>query len=116
MSQGLEGQNSRPARQRSATDWRLGAFAGAALGGVFWACAALATIGSPGSQAQHNEVIPQRLVLIAACSVILLVVGAGLLRVRGRIGRALGLALILCPLTGWLIVASLALQRAAGWI
>jgi hypothetical protein len=99
-------------------NWRLGMYLGAVLGGLGWGVVALLTIGAPGDQAQHDAVDGTRL-LIAAVVCIACAAAGGCLLAFGslRTLRGVGLALLVGPMGGWLIVASLAVQRyAIGWI
>lgn len=87
-------------------DWRRGTYAGAALGAVFWAVAAL-TMAALGPSGDDGAVVARGLLIIGGVSAAIVVVGAFLVLTRRR---WIGLALIVCPLTGWLIVGSVAAQ------
>ena len=97
--------------------WRLGVYCGGILGGLIWGCVALFTIGVPGDQSQHDAVDGSRLLLAAVICTACLIAGWCLLVFgRMRVLRGLGLALIIGPPSGWLIVASLAVQHyILGW-
>lgn len=96
--------------------WRLGVYGGAALGAVIWGLIALFTIGGAGDQTQHNAVDGGRLLVAALACVPVGIVALGLVRFgRNRILRTVGLALVVAPVSGWLIVASLGVQHVLGW-
>jgi hypothetical protein len=100
----------------SALSWRAGVYGGAVLGGVTWGLIALLTIGASGDQVRHNAVDGGRLLVAALACFGVGVVGLCLLRFgRNRILRALSLALVVAPVSGWWIVASLSAQHFVGW-
>jgi hypothetical protein len=101
----------------TAVSWRIGVYAGAALGGAIWGAVALSTVGAAGDQAQHDAVDGGRLLVAAAVCLGLAIVGAGVLRFgRGRAVRGIGLALLVGSWSGWLIAASLGVQHYVfGW-
>jgi hypothetical protein len=103
-------------RTADVLSWRLGVYGGAALGGVGWGFIALFTIGAAGNQTQHNAVDGGRLLIAAlACSAVGIIAFCLFHFGRNRILRAVGLALLVAPLSGWLIVASLGVQHLFGW-
>jgi len=101
--------------------WRWAIYGGAVLGGVFWGVVAAVTVGAPGDDARHSEIVGPRLAMAAGITVACLIVGGLLIALtrgapRGRLLGSLGAAVMIGPLGGWLIVASLALQGyALGW-
>jgi len=107
----------------AAVSWRWAVYGGAVLGGVFWGVVAAVTAGAPGDEALHAVQDRHRLVLAAVVTVGCLVVGGLILGLSGsraapglRLLRSLGVAVMIGPLGGWLVVASLALQGyALGW-
>lgn len=101
----------------ASVSWRFGTYCGAILGGLAWGAVALVTIGAPGSQAQHDAVDGDRLLLAALVCVACLIAGGCLFAFSGiRVLRSLGVSLIVGPLGGWLIAGSLAVQHyLLGW-
>jgi hypothetical protein len=102
---------SNPARQ-GAISWRLGVYGGAIIGGLLWGAIAAATIGAPGNDVHLHEIAGPRLLIAAGVSLTLVVIGIALLWAgRHRLLRGLGVALMIGPLSGWLVLGSLILQR-----
>lgn len=122
MSEPAELTTDRIGRADAAVpSWRWAIYGGAVLGGVFWGVVAAVTVGAPGDDARHAVIVGPRLTLAAGITVVCLIVGGLLIALtrtapRVRLLRSLGAAVMIGPLGGWLIVASLALQGyALGW-
>lgn len=99
--------------------WRGAVFGAAVVGGAFWGLVAALTIGAAGDAARHAAQDGPRLGLAALVTAGCVVVGALVVAaVRRRTGpgpravRSGAVAVILGPLSGWLVVGSLAVQAA----
>jgi len=107
----------------AAVSWRWAVYGGAVLGGIFWGVVAAVTAGAPGDEALHAVQDRHRLVLAAVVTVGCLVVGGLILGLLGsrtapgpRLVRSLGVAVMIGPMGGWLVFASLMAQGySMGW-
>jgi hypothetical protein len=98
--------------RRGGISWRLGVYGGAIIGGLLWGAIAAATVGAPGNDAHLHDIGGPRLLIAAGVSLTLVVIGIALLWAsRHRLLRGLGVALMIGPLSGWLVLGSLILQR-----
>jgi hypothetical protein len=105
-----------PVRRREhRLSWRLGIYCGAVLGGIFWGVVILCTIatpdGAPWQTAVHASQIHRMLIATVIWAALVIVGGAGIWLGRSRVARSLGLALVVGPTGGWLILGSVVFQR-----
>ena len=97
---------------RAEINWRLALYSGALVGGVLWAVLAGRILGAENAtDATQFTVSTANWWIIIATSGALFVAGvlaAG--RSRGIVARSLGVALLISALSGWFMIAWLAVQ------
>ncbi|AQT80694.1 hypothetical protein B1R94_17660 [Mycolicibacterium litorale] len=89
---------------------RVAIFAGAALGGVYWALLSLLVVTRNGARANTGWIVPSDLLIVIGVNALTLLAGSGLLLLSRPAARTAGLALILCALSGWVVFGTVAIQ------
>ena len=93
------------------TDWTRGVLAGAVLGGIGWGLFAVDAVGVSGGHAHPARVGGGYLPVAVGISLVCLVVAVVLPRTR-VLGTA-AVALVVAPVSGWILVGLLYLQAVA---
>ncbi|MCX2712623.1 hypothetical protein [Mycolicibacterium sp. J2] len=84
------------------TAWTRGVLAGAVLGGLGWGLFAALTVGARGDQSHLDAVFGRYLTVAGGISMMCLVISGLLARTRGL--RAPAVALVVAPVSGWLVL------------
>ncbi|MBB3604621.1 CHASE2 domain-containing sensor protein [Mycolicibacterium sp. BK556] len=96
--------------QRSGIQYRLAVFFGAVLGGVYWGLLSTLVTAHEHGPTHRGWMTPADLLTFVATSALTLFVGCALLLLLRSLVRTVGLALVLCALSGWIVVGTVALQ------
>lgn len=91
---------------------RTAVFAGSALGGGYWGLLLLPVLAH---QTSSVTIAPGDLLIVIATSLWLVLGGWGLLLNRRSTARTAGCALIICALSGWIVLVPIAIQMALPW-
>ncbi len=93
------------------TDWTRGVLAGAVLGGFGWGLFAVDAIGVSGAESHLSRSAATGSPVAIGISLICLVIAVVLPRVG--VFRAVALALVVAPMSGWFVVGVVYLQSLA---
>lgn len=93
-------------------NWRLALYSGGLLGGIVWAVLAIVVINArDGVRTTGFTIPPGQWLLMAGTSLAVLLAGAlALLLGRSITLRSTGIGLVICALSGWVMIAWIAVQ------
>jgi hypothetical protein len=97
-------------------NWRFALYFGGLLGGAVWAVLAAHVINAQnGTGATRFEVVTGNWLVVLAVSVAVLVLGTAIAAMgRSTVMRSAGIGLAICALSGWVMIAWIALQFLLG--